>query len=393
MADFESIQVGDRAEIKHLITDADINAFVNLTGDDNKLHHDKAYASRTSFKKPVAHGMLSAAFISTIIGTKIPGDGALWFSQNIEFLLPVRVGDEITVVAEVKKKIESSQVIELSTDIFNQNRQKVITGNAKVKVVPFETPKEVETPVIQKAALIVGATGGIGRAVAKKLASNGFGLILHYFSNDTAAKALEEELSQYGMPVKAIRADLRHAAEAAALVEKSLRVFDSIPVLINAATGPLPNIKVEELKWSDFSAQLEMNIKSNLELIQLMLPSMKEKKYGKIIHILTQAIEQPNTEWLHYITAKSALSGFGKAMAMELAKYGIRVNMVSPGMTETELIAGIPEKTRMLYAAKNPLKKLATPEDVANAIYYLATPDSDYLTGETIRVNGGMVTI
>jgi 3-oxoacyl-[acyl-carrier protein] reductase len=393
MADFESIKIGDRAEIKHLITDADINAFVNLTGDDNKLHHDKAYASRTSFKKPVAHGMLSAAFISTIIGTKIPGDGALWFSQNIEFLLPVRVGDEITVVAEVKKKIESSQVIELSTDIFNQNRQKVITGNAKVKVVPFETPKEIKAPVIQKAALIVGATGGIGRAVAKKLASNGFGLILHYFSNDTAAKALEEELSQYGMPVKAIRADLRHTEEAAALVEKSLRIFDSIPVLINAATGPLPNIKVEELKWSDFSAQLEMNIKSNLELIQSMLPSMKEKKYGKIIHILTQAIEQPNTEWLHYITAKSALSGFGKAMAMELAKYGIRVNMVSPGMTETELIAGISEKTRMLYAAKNPLKKLATPEDVANAIYYLATPDSDYLTGETIRVNGGMVTI
>ncbi len=393
MADFESIQVGDRAEIKHLITDNDINAFVSLTGDDNKLHHDKAYASRTSFKKPVAHGMLSAAFISTIIGTKIPGDGALWFSQNIEFLLPVRVGDEITVVAEVKKKIESLQVIELSTDIFNQNRQKVITGNVKVKVVPFETPKEIEAPLIQKAALIVGATGGIGRAVAKKLASNGFGLILHYFSNHTAAKALEEELSQYGIPVKAIRADLRHAAEAAALVEKSLRVFDSIPVLINAATGPLPNIKFEELKWSDFSAQLEMNIKSNLELIQLMLPSMKEKKYGKIIQILTQAIEQPNTEWLHYITAKSALSGFGKAMAMELAKYGIRVNMVSPGMTETELIASIPEKTRMLYAAKNPLKKLATPEDVANAIYFLVTPDSDYLTGETIRVNGGMVTI
>jgi 3-oxoacyl-[acyl-carrier protein] reductase len=393
MAGFESIQIGDRAEIKHLITDADITAFVNLTGDDNKLHHDKAYASRTSFKKPVAHGMLSAAFISTIIGTKIPGDGALWFSQNIEFLLPVRVGDEITVVAEVKKKIESSQVIELSTDIFNQNRQKVISGNAKVKVVPFEAPKETKAPVIQKAALIVGATGGIGRAVAKKLALNGFGLILHYFTNDTAAKDLEEELLQYGMPVKAIRADLRHTAEVSALVEKSLRIFDSIPVLINAATGPLANIKIEELSWGDFYTQLEMNIKSNLELIQLMLPSMKEKKYGKIILILTQAIEQPNTEWLHYITAKSALSGFGKAMAMELAKYGIRVNMVSPGMTETDLIAGISEKTRMLYAAKNPLKKLATPEDVANAIYFLTTADSDYLTGETIRVNGGLVTI
>ncbi|GAF68105.1 unnamed protein product, partial [marine sediment metagenome] len=116
MDKFKSIKVGDKAKLKHIITQTDIDQFVELTGDNNKLHVDKEYASKTLFKKPVVHGMLSASFISTIIGTKLPGDGALWYAQNIEFLLPVRVGDEITVKAEVVKKIERTRTIGLSTD-------------------------------------------------------------------------------------------------------------------------------------------------------------------------------------------------------------------------------------------------------------------------------------
>ena len=104
MKKFESINIGDKAELTHKITKSDVEKFVDLTGDDNKIHVDKEYASKTTFKKPVAHGMLGASFISTIIGTKLPGDGALWFAQNIEFLQPVRIGDEITVKAEVIKK-------------------------------------------------------------------------------------------------------------------------------------------------------------------------------------------------------------------------------------------------------------------------------------------------
>ena len=120
MRKFNSILVGDKAELIHVITQSDINQFVELTGDDNKLHVDVEYASTTSFKKPVAHGMLGASFISTIIGTKLPGDGALWYAQNLEFLQPVRVGDELRITAEVTKKIDRTKTIELQTDIFNQ---------------------------------------------------------------------------------------------------------------------------------------------------------------------------------------------------------------------------------------------------------------------------------
>jgi len=125
MSKFEDIQVGDIEQIKHKITEKDIDRFVELTGDDNKLHVDETYAETTPFKKPVVHGMLSASFISTIIGTKIPGDGALWISQNLDFLLPARIGDEITIKAEVIKKIERQQIVEIKTEIYNQHKQKV----------------------------------------------------------------------------------------------------------------------------------------------------------------------------------------------------------------------------------------------------------------------------
>ena len=120
-------------------------------------------------------------------------------------------------------------------------------------------------------------------------------------------------------------------------------------------------------------------------------PLMEASKYGKVVFLTTQATEQFNSEWLHYVTAKSALNGYTKALAFELAPLGIRVNLVSPGMTDTELVADIPEKAKLLTAARTPLKRLASPVDIANAISYLLSEESDFITGETVRVNGGQV--
>ena len=102
--DFEKIKVGDIAELKHVLTKDDVQNFAALTGDFNPLHVDEEFAKRTLFQKPVVHGMFGASFISTLIGTKLPGDGALWFSQTLEFLRPVSIDDIITVIAEVIQK-------------------------------------------------------------------------------------------------------------------------------------------------------------------------------------------------------------------------------------------------------------------------------------------------
>jgi 3-oxoacyl-[acyl-carrier protein] reductase len=143
--------------------------------------------------------------------------------------------------------------------------------------------------------------------------------------------------------------------------------------------------------WEDFSIHLDNQILGSFNLVNAVAPIMESNGYGKIVLIGSQAIETPSHGLIPYITAKGALSSFAKAMAIDLAKYGIRVNVVSPGMTDTKQLSGWPERVLLTTAAKTPLKRLGLPEDVANAIVFLASNNSDYLTGETIRVNGGQV--
>ncbi len=392
MSKYDAIKIGDTAKLTHVITQQDVDHFVNLTGDDNKLHIDAGYAETTVFKKPVAHGMLGASFISTVIGTKLPGDGALWFAQNLEFLLPVRVGDTITVVAEVLKKYDRDSIIELKTDIFNQHRQTVTTGVAKVKIVEPLSPAAPSSPQeCRKIALVIGATGGIGQAICRQLAEDGFDIAIHYHSNKQAAANIQDFLSTLGISTTIYCADIVDARQTSDMVEQVVRRLGGLTLLVNCATARIPVIKFSSLEWADIQAHLDTNVKGTLNLAKAVVPVFEAQSHGKIITFTTQAIETPAAGWLHYITAKNALQGFSRALAVELAPKGITVNMVSPGMTETELIADIPEKTRLMVAAKAPLRRLARPEDIAGAVSFLASSKADYITGETIRINGGQV--
>jgi 3-oxoacyl-[acyl-carrier protein] reductase len=136
-------------------------------------------------------------------------------------------------------------------------------------------------------------------------------------------------------------------------------------------------------------AHFNLNIRGSFNLLRAFMPNWEKKHFGKFIALTTLYTEQPKSELLNYITGKAALNGFVKALAFELAPKGIRINLVSPGMVDTPLIANVPEKTRLLSAAQTPLRTLASAEDVAGAVSFLASEKSNYLTGETIRLNGG----
>lgn len=389
---YEEIQPGQKAQIRHQITDADIEAFVKLTGDDNKLHTNKEYAASTSFKKPVAHGMISASFISTLIGTKIPGDGALWYEQHLEFLLPVRVGDEIVVNAEVIKKIDRLQAIELKTEVFNQHKQKVISGTAKVKVIEQQLSAEPENYEIStNYVLIIGATGGLGSALAKKLAAQEYNLVLQFHANKAKAILLKEELEkEYAISALIYQADITEEKEVNELMEYVTNRLGPLQKIVHAATGPLPIIPFDRLEWLDFTRHIDVHVKGLFLIIKAWLFVNPKIKYGKIVAISSQVADQPSPNLAAYTTAKTAMEGMMKSFALDLSRYGIRFNMVSPGLTDTDLNADWSEKAKLLVAAQTPLRRLANPDDVANAIYYLLSPDSDFLTGETIRVNGGL---
>ncbi len=389
---YEDIYIGQKETLNHKVTQADIEKFVDLSGDDNKLHVSKEFAAKTPFRKPVVHGMIGASFISTIIGTKIPGDGALWYSQTLDFLLPVRVDDEITVIAEVTKKNDRDRSIELTVEIQNQNRQVVTRGISKVKVLEEveKAIEEIKEETVNRVALVVGATGGIGSAVAKSLAADGFDVILHYYSNKDKAQQLKAEIEQEtNSKGYTIRADISSEKDIDSLFDQSMRKAYRIDCFVNCASTPIPPINVLDLTWEDIEKQMNLNIKTNLSFINRLLPQMIERKYGKIITIGSLFSDKPNPNMVYYATAKAALEGFTKAMAFELAPKGIRVNMVSPSMIATDLTADIPEKMKLLSAMQTPLRRLALAEDVAGAVSFLASEKADYLSGEVIRVNGG----
>jgi len=399
MRKIDDIKIGEKANVKHLVTIDDIKKFAELTGDDNRLHVDEEFAKKTAFKKTVAHGMLGASFISTVIGTKLPGDGSLWYSQTLEFLLPVRIGDEITVEAEVVGKSESHGIIELTTNVFNSAGQTVIKGCAKVKLLTEEeVEKNDETScdtdslnTRKQVALVIGASGGIGRATALKLAQKGFDVIVHYHSKKEVAKNIASEIAEMKSRAIIVSADICDGKSVDEMFAEIGRYFENIDVLVNCSTIRLTNIKFEKMEWADIESHVNVNLKGCFNLVKRVLPGMKINKKGSIINVITQAVESPVAENAHYIAGKAALNGFSRALAFELAPMGIRVNNVSPGMTETELIADVPEKTRLVNKAKTPLRRLATADDVASAICFLAGDEASYLAGETIRVNGGQV--
>ena len=394
MKRYQEINIGDKETLSHIITKEDIGKFVELTGDDNKLHVDEKFASATHFKKPVVHGMLGASFISTIIGTKLPGDGALWFSQSLEFLLPVRIGDLLMVIAEVIKKNDKEQIIELKTEIYNQNKQLVTKGIAKVKVIEQELrSKDIVENIDNriKTALIIGGTGGIGSEVCIQLAKDGFNIALHYNSNVERANELKKKIEEEGVKCITVKANINNESELKEMLKMTQRSFNTIDVLVNAAASNIPNIKFQDLEWSDYLNQLDLNIKSVFNIMKFVVELMIKNGGGKIINIGSYSAEKPNNDWSHYITAKSALIGLTKSLAFELAPKGININMVTPSLVSTDLTADIPEKFKLLTASQTPLRRLAKANDVAGAISFLASEKANFLAGVNIRINGGQI--
>jgi 3-oxoacyl-[acyl-carrier protein] reductase len=400
--DFDKIEVGETQTLTKKITETDVRKFVEITGDDNPLHLDRAYAETTSFKDIVVHGMLGASFISTVIGTKLPGSGALWLSQNMEFLLPVRLGDVLTISATVLKKHERDRLLDLDTRIINQHQQLILTGLGKVKMLSSSKPVEVVNNKDQaRVAIVTGGAGGIGRAICERLAEDGFNVVVNYHSNACRAgqivaaindrKTVRETSAhlQYGRAL-AVQADITSEKGSQALYQAALEAFGNVSVLVNNASPRINPKPFSKTTWTDVQQQMDVQVKGAVLMTSAVVPGMSKCRWGRVINITSQVLNgSPVANWTGYAMAKGALQVFSNYIAAELGPHGITVNCVSPGMCETPLIGDIPEKTQMLVARQTPLRRLAKPGDVASAVSYLASSDADFITGHTIAVNGG----
>ncbi|MDE7122070.1 MAG: 3-oxoacyl-ACP reductase FabG [Oscillospiraceae bacterium] len=235
-----------------------------------------------------------------------------------------------------------------------------------------------------KTAFITGASGGIGSAIARKLAGDGYFVILHYHHN-TQAEELAKKL--HGV---AIQADLSDISEIEKMTESVIKTAGHVDVLINNAgmsvSGLLTDISPDVRKKI-----FAVNILGAMECTRLLLPQMIHRKSGNIINISSMWGQVGASCEVDYSATKAAMIGFTKALAQEVAPSQIRVNCVAPGVIRTGMLDGYNAETLQNLAEETPLGRLGTPEDIANAVRFLCSPEADFITGQMLSVNGGFI--
>jgi 3-oxoacyl-[acyl-carrier protein] reductase len=397
---FDSIQIGQTEEFFHTITEKEITSFCELTGDDNPLHMDDEFAEKTNFKGRVVHGMLTASFISTMIGTRLPGKGALWYEQHLSFLEPVRIGDTIKVFAKVIHKSDAQRIIVLETVVYNEVGAKLIDGEAKVKVLEsFELNQGKKgamsnniNSLLGGAVIVTGGSGGIGAAISKSLASEGYGVIVNYLGNKSKADEVCQEILDAGGRAYSFRADIVNRTDVDAMTQFAIENFGTIEGVVNNASRGITNSSFDDMTWNDIQTHLDVQIKGSFNVCQSVMPYLLARQKGCIVNVASiYADNVPPTKLLHYSLSKSALLSFTRSLAVEYGPKGIRVNAVSPGMTLTSMLATVPEKAKMVAKMQTALRRLAQPEDVAGVVRFFFSEGAVHLTGENIRVCGGQV--
>lgn len=242
-----------------------------------------------------------------------------------------------------------------------------------------------------KTAIITGASRGIGRGIALIYASHGANVAFTFSSSVAAAKTLENELNALGIKAKGYQSNAASFDEAQKLAEDVVNEFGSIDILINNAGITKDNLLMR-ISEEDFDKVIEVNLKSVFNMTKAVQRTMLKQRKGSIINMSSVVGVKGNAGQTNYAASKAGIIGFSKSVALELGSRNIRSNVIAPGFIETEMTAKLNEDTIKEWRAGIPLKRGGTPEDVANTCVFLGSDLSAYVTGQTINVDGGMLT-
>ena len=242
-----------------------------------------------------------------------------------------------------------------------------------------------------KTAIITGGSRGIGKGIALVFAQHGANVAFTYSSSVESANSLEKELSNYGVKAKSYQSNAADHKESQVLVENVLEDFDSIDVLVNNAGITKDNLLMR-MGEEDFDKVIEVNLKSVFNMTKAVQRTMLKQRKGSIINMSSVVGVKGNAGQSNYAASKAGIIGFSKSIALELGSRNIRSNVIAPGFIETEMTAKLDEKTVDVWRNAIPLKRGGAPEDIANACVFLASDLSAYITGQTLNVDGGMLT-
>ena len=241
-----------------------------------------------------------------------------------------------------------------------------------------------------KVALVTGASRGIGRAIAERLAGEGAKVAINYAGNTAKAEETKAAIEAAGGEAALFQADVSDAAAAAKLVADVKEHFGSLDILVNNA-GITRDGLLLRMKEADFDAVLNTNLKGVFHVTQAAAKIMMKQRAGRIVNLASVVGIIGNAGQANYAAAKAGVIGFTKAAAKELASRGITVNAVAPGFIATDMTNAMTDKAKEATLAAIPLKRIGQPEDVANAVLFLVSGCSTYITGQVLKVDGGMV--
>ena len=241
-----------------------------------------------------------------------------------------------------------------------------------------------------KCALVTGASRGIGRAVALKLASEGAKVALNFAGNEAAANAVCEEIKSAGGQAILVKADVSDEAAVQQMVQTVAEAFGRIDILVNNA-GITRDGLLARMKEEDWDAVLSTNLKGVFLTTKGATKLMMKQRAGRIVNMASVVGVTGNAGQANYSAAKAGVIGFTKTIAKELASRGITANAVAPGFIDTDMTSALSDKAKEAALSGIPLGRMGTPEDIAAAVLFLVSDQASYITGQVLNVDGGMV--
>ena len=244
--------------------------------------------------------------------------------------------------------------------------------------------------IVNKNAIVTGGARGIGKEIAKTLAKNGANIAINYRKYSEEVENLVEELRALGVKVLAIKCDISNDDEVNNFIKEVKDNFGSVDILVNNA-GITKDGLLLRMSEKDFNDVIDVNLKGTFNMTKAVSSIMVKKRFGKIINISSVVGVAGNAGQCNYAASKAGVIGFSKSIARELASRNINVNVVAPGYINTDMTKVLPDKVKEEVLKTIPMKKIGEPKEIANLVLFLSSDLSNYITGQVINVDGGMV--